>query len=215
VGDPFAGASWSMGYTQPLDRASPIRDVGDGRFEMPGNDRSWWESHLDTAISAGLGSLRWYPSENDGAEHWGVSGLFTDSSVTIRIPRLLEHRDGSPVADEVMVVVECGLTLPRLGSWVIEAPSKWFRGRRGWALNRPRFQTGDPWFDQHAGCWAWDCADGAQALRDALAPLLPVVREILDAHPGAIVTNTAIATWIPYADMPTRLPEFLSVVRSP
>ena len=208
--DPYTGASWSMGYTQPLDRASPIRATDDDRFEVPGNDRSWWESHLDTAVSAGLGDLQWYVSDVEGTRYWGVSGLFADRSVTIRIPRLLEHRDGSPVADEVMVVIEYGQTPPRLGSWVIEAPSKWFRGRRGWALNRPKFQTGDPWFDQHAGCWAWDCADGAEALRDALTPLLPVIREILDAHPGAIISNTSIATWIPYTEMPDRLPGLLS-----
>jgi len=214
VGDPYAGASWSMGYTQPLDGAPPIRAADGGSFEVPGNGRPWWESHLDTSISAGLGDLRWYLSEIDGTRYWGVSGLFADRSVTIRIPRLLEHRDGLPVADEVMVVVEYGLTPPRLGSWVIEAPPKWFRGRRGWALNRSRFQTGDPWFDEHAGCWAWDCADGAQALREALAPLLPVVREILDVYPGAIISNASVATWIPYAEMPERLPRLLSVVGS-
>lgn len=215
MGDPYAGASWSMGYSQRLDGRPPIRADDGGGFEVPGNDRSWWESHLNTAISAGLGDLQWYPSETDEIHYWGVSGVFADRSVMVRIPRLLEHRDGLPVADEVMVVVEYGLTLPRLGSWVIEAPSKWFRGRRGWALNRPKLQTGDPWFDEHAGCWAWDCADGAPALRDALTPLLPMIREVLDAHPGAVISNAAIATWIPYSEMPTRLPKFLAVVRSP
>jgi hypothetical protein len=215
VGNPFTTAGWSMGYTPSLETAAPIRSINDGDFEVPGNDRSWWDAQLDTSISAGLGDLRWHLSDVEGVRYWGVDGVCAGRSVSIRVPRLLEHRDGEPIADEVMVVVESRLTLPRLGSWVIESPTKWFRGRRAWALNRPKFGTEDPWFDEHAGCWAWDCGDGPQALREALAPVLPVIREALDAHPGVIITDTAISTWIPYTEIPDRLPEFLSAVRSP
>lgn len=204
-----------MGYTQPPPTTAPSRSTDDSGFAVPGNDRSWWNAQLDSAILAGLGDIEWHSSDTSGALYWGVSGVCADRSVSIRIPRLLEHRDGTLVADEVMIVVEASLTPPRFGSWVMESPSKWFRGRRGWALNRPKFTTGDPWFDQHAGCWAWDCAEGPQALRDALTPLLPKVREILDAHPGVIVTDSATSAWIPYDEMPERLPKLLSVVRSP
>lgn len=203
-----------MGYTQSDTTTPPVRSIGDGGFEVPGNDRSWWNTQLDAAIGIGLQDLEWRPSDPDGSLYWGVSGAYVGRSVSIRIPRLLEHRDGTLVADEIMVVVETDLTPPRLGSWVIESPPKWFRKRRGWALNRPKFSTGDPWFNQHAGCWAWDCADGPDALRDALAPALPMIREILDAHPGAIVTETTISTWIPVTEAPERLPALLSMVSS-
>lgn len=212
MGDPFIGAGWSMGYTQPLVTSPRIRAADDGDFEVPGNDRSWWDQHLDSSISAGLENLRWHLSEIEGSRCWGVSGDYTGRGVSVRIPRLLEQRDGLPVTDEVIVDVESCITDPRLGSWVIEAPSKWFRARRGWALNRPKFTTADPWFDQHAGCWAWDCADGPQALRDSLSPRLPLIREVLDSYPGAIITNTTTSAWIPYAEMTARLPEFLSMV---
>jgi hypothetical protein len=204
-----------MGYTQPDTTAAPIRSIDDdGGFEVPGNDRSWWNAHLDAAIGIGLQDLEWHHSDPDGALYWGVSGTYAGRPVSIRLPRLLEHRDGTLVADEIMVVVESDLTQPRLGSWVIESPPKWFRKRRGWALNRPKFSTGDPWFNQHAGCWAWDCADGPDALRDALTPALPMIREILDAHPGAIVTETMISTWIPITEAPERLAGLLLAVGS-
>lgn len=214
MGDPFTGASWSMGYTQPDIRAAPTRSTDDGNFEAPGNDPSWWNEQLDAAIGIGLRDLEWHASNPDGTQYWGVSGVFAGRSVSIRVPRLLEHRDGGLVTDELMVVVETDLTPPLLGSWVIESPPKWFRKRRGWALNRPRFSTGDPWFNQHAGCWAWDCADGPDALRDSLAPALPTIRKILDAHPGAIVTEATISAWIPIAEVPDRLPALLSAVGS-
>ena len=201
-----------MGYTQPATTTTPTRSIGDCGFEAPGIEQSWWDAQLDSVITAGLQDLEWHASGIDGDHYWGVSGTYADRSVSIRIPRLLEHRDGTPVTDEIMVVVEARLTPPRLGSWVIESPTKWFRGRRGWALNRPKFTTGDPWFDQHAGCWAWDCADGPQALRDALAPTLPLIREILDAHPGAIVNDSATSTWIAFPEIPERLQELLSAV---
>jgi hypothetical protein len=204
-----------MGYTQPFEATARIRSIDDQGLEVPGNETSWWNDQLEAAISVGFRDLEWHPSDDGGIHYWGVSGVCAEKSVSIRIPRLLEHRDGELVADEVMVVVEFRVTLPRLGSWVIEAPSKWFRKRRGWALNRPKFATGDPWFDDQAGCWAWDCADGAQALRDALAPALPRIREILNDHPGAIVTESTISTWIPIAEIPDRLPRLLSLVRSP
>ncbi len=214
MGDPFTGASWSMGYTQPDTTTPPVRSIDDSGFEVPGNDRSWWNTQLEAAISTGLQDLEWHPSDPDGTLYWGVSGAYVGRSVSIRVPRLLEHRDGTLVADEIMVVVGTDLTPPRLGSWVIESPPKWFRKRRGWALNRPKFSTGDPWFNQHAGCWAWDCADGPDALRDALAPALPMIREILDAHPGAIVTETTISTWIPITETRKRLSILLTVVGS-
>ena len=204
-----------MGYTPDVGTPVPTRSIDDGSIKVPGRDHSWWIEHLDPAITAGLGDLRWSLSEINGSQSWGMTGRYTDRRVSIRIPRLLEHRDGVPVADEFMVDVEFRLTPPRLGSWVIESPSKWFRGRRGWALNRPKFATGDPWFDQHAGCWAWDCADGPQALRDALVPMLPLIREILGAHPGVIISNTTISMWIPCNEIRDRLPKLLSVVRSP
>jgi hypothetical protein len=214
MGDPFTAASWSMGYTQPSESTAPSRSAEDRGFEGPGKDRSWWTTQLDSAISIGITDLEWHPSDAEGSLYWGVSGVYVGRAVSIRIPRLLEHRDGALVVDETMVVIDANLTPPRLGSWVIESPPKWFRKRRGWALNRPKFSTGDVWFNQQAGCWAWDCADGPQALRDAMAPALPMIRGILDAHPGAIVTETMISTWIPDSEIPERLPELLSVVRS-
>jgi len=203
-----------MGYTQPDTAAAPIRSTDDSDFEAPGNDRSWWLAQLDAAIGIGLRDLQWHASHPGETLYWGVTGEHAGSPVSIRIPRLLEHRDGRLVADEIMVVVDVDVTPGRLGSWVIESPPKWFRGRRGWALNRPKFSTGDPWFDQHAGCWAWDCADGPDVLRDSLAPALPVIREILVSHPGAIVTETTISTWIPITETPERLPGLLSMVRN-
>ncbi len=201
-----------MGYTQSDATAAPIRSIDDTDFEVPGSDRSWWGAQLDTAIGIGLRDLEWHPADPDGTLYWGVSGAYAGRSVSIRLPRLLEHRDGTLVADEIMVVIEADLIPRRLGSWVIESPPKWFRKRRGWALNRPKFSTGDSWFDQHAGCWAWDCADGPDALREALAPTLPMIREILNAHPGAIVTETMISTWIPVTGTRERLPDLLSVI---
>ena len=215
MGDPFAGASWSMGYTQPDTSVPPIRYLDESGFEGPGNDRSWWNAQLEPAISAGLRDLEWNPSDAEGTRYWGVSGAYVGRSVSIRIPRLLEHRGGGLVTDETLVAIESRLTPPRLGSWVIEAPPKWFRRRRGWALNRPKFSIGESWFDEQAGCWAWDCADGPHALRDALVPVLPLIREILDAHPGVIVTDTMISTWIPDKEIPKLLPALLSVLRSP
>lgn len=212
VGDPFTGASWSMGYTQPDTTSAPIRSIDGSGLEVPGNDRSWWCTRLDAAIEIGLRDLEWRSSDPDGTLYRGVSGAYAGKSVSIRLPRLLEHRDGTLVTDEIKVDIEADLMPPRLGSWVIESPPKWFRRRRGWALNRPKFSTGDPWFNQHAGCWAWDCADGPQALRNALAPALPMIREILDAHPGAIVTETTISAWIPFTEVSERLPRLLSAV---
>ncbi len=202
-----------MGYWQPVATTAPTRPRDDQGYEVPGNDCSWWDAQLDPAVTLGLSELEWHPSDTDEAHFWGVSGTYADKAVGFRIPRLLEHRDGTLVDDEIMVVIELRLTPPRLGSWVIEAPSKWFRKRRGWALNRPKFATGDPWFDQEAGSWAWGCADGPQALRDALAPALPRIRELLDGNPGAIVTESTISAWIPVPEIPDRLPRLLSLVR--
>ncbi len=204
-----------MGYTQPAITAPPIRSIDDGDYEVPGNGRSWWTARLEPAISTGLRDLEWHRSGDGDSTYWGVRGTYGGGSVTARIPRLLEHRDGTPVSDEIMVVTECHITPLRLGSWVIESPPKWFRRRRGWALNRPKFSTGDSWFDMEAGCWAWDCADGPDALRDALVPALPAIRQILDAHPGAIVTETSISAWIPDVEVRERLPRLLSAVRGP
>ncbi|MFV9671711.1 MAG: hypothetical protein ACNYZH_00675 [Acidimicrobiia bacterium] len=215
MGDPFTAASWSMGYTQLATTAPPIRSIDDGDYEVPGKDRSWWTARLEPAISTGLRDLEWHPSEDGDTTYWGVRGTYGGGSVSARVPRLLEHRDGTPVSDEIMVIADCHITPSRLGSWVIESPPKWFRRRRGWALNRPKFSTGDPWFDKEAGCWAWDCADGPDALCDALVPALPTIREILDAHPGAIITEATISTWIPDEEVSERLPRLLSAVRSP
>lgn len=215
MGDPFTAASWSMGYTPSGAPAPPTRSNEDGDFEVRGNDRSWWAARLEPAFSIGLRDLEWHPSDDGDTTYWGVRGTYGGGSVSARIPRLLEHRDGTAVSDEIMVVADCHITPLRLGSWVIESPPKWFRKRRGWALNRPKFSTGDPWFDKEAGCWAWDCSDGPDALRSALVPALPAIREILDAHPGAIVTEATISTWIPDTEVRERLPRLLSAVHGP
>ena len=213
MSDPFTTAPFSMGYTSPQRARAPVRRIAGPALETPGNDRQWWEAHLASSVSAGLGDLEWYPSDDDGIRYWGVVGQHDGRSVSIRLARSLEHRGSETVTDEVMTNVELRVTPPRLGLWVLESPPKWFRGRRAWALNRPPFSTGDPWFDEHAGCWAWDCTKGPEALRDALAPLLPALRGLLDTHPGAIITNTTISVWIPYTEVPERLSRLLAMAQ--
>lgn len=214
MSDPFNTANWSMGYTQPSARPAPVGRVAGPTFEIPGLGRPWWEEHLASSISAGLGDLRWFAPDVAGSDYVAVSGMYDGRVVSIRLANGFEGRGGEVITDEVMTNVEFRSTPRELGLWVLESPPKWFRRRRAWALNRPPFSTGDPWFDEHAGCWAWDCTQGAEALRAALASRLPAIREILDTQPGAIITNTTISTWIPHAGMAERLPKLLSTARS-
>lgn len=214
MSDPFTTADWSMGYTQPSARPTTVRRVDGSAIEMPGFARSWWEHKLESSVAAGLADLRWFAPEGVGSDYIAVSGVYHGRVVSVRLANGFEGRGGEAITDEVMTSVEVRPTPPELGLWVLEAPPKWFRRRRAWALNRPPFSTGDPWFDEHAGCWAWDCSQGTEALRVALAPRLPAIREILDAQPGAIITNTTISTWIPHAEMVERLPKLLALARS-
>ena len=41
-----------------------------------------------------------------------------------------------------------------------------------------------------------------------------MIRKILNAHPGAIITETMVSAWIPIAGTQERLPDLLSVVDS-
>lgn len=210
----FTTADWSMGYTSPVGGPGTARRFDGSAVEIPGNDQPWWEAHLASSISAGLGDLRWYAADGDGTLRYGVWGLYEGGSVSIRLSTGFERRETERITDEVLANVQVRVTPLRLGLWVVESPPKWFRGRRAWALNRPPFSTGDPWFDEHAGCWAWDCSEGPEALRTALAPALPVVREVLESQPGAIVTNNTISAWIRHTEMPDRLPRLLSLAQS-
>jgi hypothetical protein len=203
-----------MGYTQPPARQGSVRRVDGPTIEIPGLTRAWWEEHLGSSVAAGFGDLRWFAPDGVGSEYVAVAGVYHGRMVSIRLPNGFEGRGGEAIGEEVMTNVEVRPTPPELGLWVMEAPPKWFRRRRAWALNRPPFSTGDPWFDEHAGCWAWDTTQGAEALRAALMPSLPTIREILDTQPGAIVTNTTISAWIPHAEMSERLPRLLSLARS-
>lgn len=211
MSDPFATATWSMGYGHQGTRAPVSRHSGSA-IEVPGHGRPWWEAHLASSVSAGLGDLRWYPADGDGIRYWGVRGEHAGRSVSIRLAS--ERRGSETVADGVMTRVELRVTPPRLGVWVLESPPKWFRLQRAWVLNRAPFSTGDPWFDEHAGCWAWACDEGPEALRDTLAPVLPALRVLLDTHAGAIITNAAISAWIPSTEVPERLPTLLAMAQS-
>lgn len=181
---------------------------------MPGRDQSWWEDLLDPSMQDGLSVLHWHTSDDSASLFWSVSATDANRGVSIRLPRPLE-RDGSDhITESLMVNIETRPTPAGLGSWVIESPPKWFRRRRAWALNRPPFVTGDPWFDEQAGCWAWDCGEGVGALRRTLAPLLPVVRDIIEHHPGVTVTDASVNAWLPWAEAPERLSSLLVATRS-
>lgn len=213
MGDPFTAAAWSMGYgTTPAERP-PIRHLDDSKLEMSSRDGSWWGLHLTSSVSVGLVDMQLLPTVPGGSRYWGATGSHAGRSVSIRLPRPLERRDGDAIVDEVLVAVETHATHQSLGRWVVESPPKWFRGRRAWALNRPPFVTGDSWFDEHAGCWAWDCAAGSEALRDALTPLLPAIRRLLDTQSGVIVTDSAASVWIPDPELSLRLPNLLEQTR--
>jgi hypothetical protein len=214
MGNPFTTAAWSMGYTSPLQTPPPVGRARGPEVENPAQDQQWWEQNLAPSVSAGLGDLEWVPADDTGTRHQSVFGVHRGRSVAIRLPRGLERRGSEMIENEVMATVEVPVTPQPLGLWVVESPPKWFRGRRAWALNRPPFKTGDPWFDEQAGCWAWDCTAGSDALRDALAPALPALREILETQPGAIITNTTISAWIPHTEMPERLPKLLAMAQS-
>ncbi|MEA2057826.1 MAG: hypothetical protein U9O63_03845 [Actinomycetota bacterium] len=213
MSDSFTTAAWSMGYTQLAQTRAPVQRFDGSAVEILGQVQPWWGTHLASAVSIGLGDLEWHRTAPRGDRYWGVSGVHADRSVSIRLPRDLERRGGETIKDEVRATVEVGVTPLRLGLWVIEAPPKWFRGRRAWAMNRPPFTIGDPWFDEHAGSWAWDCTEGPQALSDALAPVLPALREVLETQPGAIITNTAVSAWIPCTEMSIRLPDLLGMTQ--
>lgn len=202
-----------MGYTPSTTSGAPIRRLEDSGLEMPGRGRQWWEAQLASSVDMGLAGLQWHAVGPGGDRYWGVVGAYAGMAVSIRLPRPLERRGEHAIVDEALAVVEAGVTQPTLGRWVIESPPKWFRGRRAWALNRPPFATGDPWLDEHAGCWAWDCARGPQALRDELAAMLPAVKGLLRSQPGAIVTDSAVSVWIPHSDMPMRMPDLLETTR--
>ena len=141
-------ADWSMGYTPSREApAAAVRRPDGADIPVPGNNRDWWEAQLATSVAFGLGLLDWYPVDGDGARYWGVYGMYSGRPVGIRLARPFERRASESIADEVLTAVEVPVTPLHLGLWVIEAPPKWFRGRRAWALNRPSFSTGDPWFD--------------------------------------------------------------------
>jgi hypothetical protein len=210
MADPFTGASWSMGYGIDTAPPAPIRRPDGTEIEQPGNGRTWWDEQLAPASDLGLDASRWHASDTAETRFWGASGLHEERVVSLRLPRYLERRGGDDITEEIMVNVEARATRRELGRWVIEDPAKWFRGRRAWALNRPPFHTGELGFDEHAVSWAWDCSEGVSALRDALVPILPSIRDILDTQPGAIVTDNGVSTWIPFDDIDSRLPALLS-----
>jgi hypothetical protein len=214
VSDAFTTAAWSMGYTRSAPMRSPVRGFDGSVVETLGHDQPWWEAHLTSSVSIGLGGLEWLGTVARRDRYWGVSGTYADRSVSIRLPRHLERRGSETITDEVMATVEVRVTPRRLGLWVIESPPKWFRGRRAWAMNRPPLTIGDPWFDEHAGSWAWDCTEGPEALSDALVPVLPALHQVLDTQPGAIITNSAIIAWIPCTQLSVRLPDLLGMTRT-
>lgn len=199
-----------MGYGIETPMPAPMRRPDGTEIEQPGNGRTWWDKHLAPASEVGLTSSQWYASDADETRFWGTAGLHEGRVVSIRVPRYLERRGGDEISEEVMVNIEARVTRSELGSWVIEDPAKWFRGRRAWALNRPSFETGESWFDDQAVSWAWDCSEGVAALRGALTPILPSIRKLLDAQPGVIVTDAGISTWIPFDEIGVRLPALLS-----
>jgi hypothetical protein len=206
---PFSGASWSMGYGAEMAPPPPIHRPDGTEIDQPANDRSWWEALLAPATDLGLTDLDLRSTKPDRQRFWGAAGLHEGRVVAVRLPRFLERRGGDDITEEIMVTVAARALPVRLGIWVVEAPAKWFRGRRAWALNRPSFTTGDRSFDADMVSWAWDCSEGADALRSALVPVLPTMRMILETQPGATVTDSGVATWIPLDDAGTRLPSLL------
>lgn len=200
-----------MGYGIEMAPPPSIRRADGSEIEQPGNERDWWEETLATSHDAGLADLEVLATSPGGVRFWGATGVHEGRSVSLRLPRFLERRSGDEINDELMVNVEARALDPALGIWVMESPAKWFRGRRAWALNRPPFATGDAAFDAYATSWAWDCSMTPDALRAALAPILPIIRTILDTQPGAIVTDSGISTWMPFDDVPDRLPALLTV----
>ena len=203
-----------MGYGVEMAPPPPLRRPDGTEVEQPGNDRSWWEDRLSSATDLGLTSLELHATKPDRPRFWGAVGTSDDRIVAARMPRYLERRGGDDTPEEWMVTVSARALPVPLGSSVIESPSKWVRGRRAWALNRPSFTTGDPSFDADMVSWAWDCSEGPDALRSALAPILPTIRTILEAQPGATVTDSGVATWIPFDDVDSRLPPLLESARS-
>ncbi len=202
-----------MGYGAEMAPPPPIRRPDGSEVQQPGNDRAWWDDRLSAATALGLTDLRVHTTKPDQACFWGVSALHEGRPVSIRLPRYLERRGGDAITDEIMVTVSARALPVSLGIWIIESPAKWFRGRRAWAFNRPAFVTGVLSFDAETAAWAWDCSEGPDALRAALAPLLPTIRQILDTQPGAIVTDSGIGTWIPVDDVDDRLPTLLESAR--
>lgn len=198
-----------MGYGADMAPPPSIRRPDGSEVDQPGNDRTWWDDRLSAATALGLTDPQVHATGPDQVRFWGASALHEGRPISIRLPRYLERRGGDDITDEIMVTVSARALPVPLGIWVIESPAKWFRGRRAWALNRPAFTTGDPSFDVEAAAWAWDCSEGPDALRTALAPLLPTIRQILDTQPGAIVTDSGVATWIRFDDIDDRLPAVL------
>lgn len=203
-----------MGYGVEMAPPPPLRRPDGTEVEQPGNDRSWWEDRLSSATALGLTNLELRAIKPDQPRFWGAVGTYDDRLVAARMPRFLERRGGDDIAEEIMVTVSARALPVTLGIWVIETPAKWFRGRRAWALNRPSFTTGDPAFDADMVSWAWDCSEGSDALRSALAPILPTIRTILETQPGATVTDSGVATWIPFDDVDGRLPALLESAKS-
>lgn len=193
----------------------PIRRADGSEIEPPGNDRTWWDEVLASSHEAGLADLQLFATTSAEVRFRGAIGTHEGRSVSLRPPRLLEGRAGDDVINEPTVSVEARALDPALGTWVMESPAKWFRGRRAWALNRPPFTTGDASFDACAASWAWGCSITPAALQAALNPLLPTIRTNLEAQPGAIVTGSGISTWVPFEDAPRRLPLLLFAAAGP
>jgi len=199
-----------MGYGVEMAPPPPLRRPDGSEVEQPGNDEAWWDARLATAARVGLTDVRLRATKPGQQRFWGVTALHQGRIVAARLPRYLERRGGDGITEEIMVTVAARALPVPLGIWVIESPAKWFRGRRAWALNRPTFTTGDPSFDADMVSWAWDCSEGPDALRSALAPLLPTIRSLLETQPGATVTDSGVGTWIPLDEVDDRLPALLT-----